>query len=166
MDIWTAKYSVMDNECVHIHVRMFSSSSYNITWFLTECSTGFTTLACKLSHRLFTALRVWHCSTFILLVVCLIFHCCLVDVFLQILLGTYSSTMAPGEFIWLPGVLTKVSLLLYLPSETPKYLEWLKLLYRSIARDVTGSARWSALEDDRRRFLWGKCTEAAFATRL
>ena len=33
----------------------------------------------------------------------------LVDICLQILLGTYSSTITPGEFTWLPGVLTKVS---------------------------------------------------------
>ena len=32
----------------------------------------------------------------------------LTDSCIQILLGTYSSTITPGEFIWLPGVLTQV----------------------------------------------------------
>ena len=30
--------------------------------------------------------------------------------------------------------------------------------YRPIARDVTGRARWSALEDSWSRLLWGNCT--------
>ncbi len=34
------------------------------------------------------------------------------------------------------------------------------------ARDVTGRARWSALEDNWSRFLWGKCTVVAFAACL
>ena len=38
--------------------------------------------------------------------------------------------------------------------------------YRPIARDVTGRAQWAALEDNWSRFLWRKCTEAAFAVRL
>jgi len=29
-----------------------------------------------------------------------------------------------------------------------------------------GHAQWAALEDNWRHFLWGKCTEAAFAARF
>ena len=38
-------------------------------------------------------------------------------------------------------------------------------IYRPIARDVTGRAQWAALEDNWSRFLWRKCTEAAFNCR-
>jgi hypothetical protein len=45
-------------------------------------------------------------------------------------------------------------------------LWWGAYHYRPIARDVMGRAQWSVLEDNWSRFLWQKCTEAAFATHL